>query len=39
MGTFSDYEISTFQEVLFAARSFDDAEAQLLRFFDQLAAA
>jgi phenylalanine-4-hydroxylase len=39
MGTFTDYEISTFQEVLFAAKSFDDAEAQLLRFFDQLAAA
>ena len=37
MGKFSDYEISTFQEVLFAAASFDDAEARLLRFFDQLA--
>ena len=39
MGKFSDYEISTFQEVLFAAASFDDAEARLLRFFDELAAA
>ena len=39
MGEFVDYEISTFQEVLFAAASFDDAEARLLRFFDQLAAA
>ena len=37
MGEFSDYEISTFQDVLFAAASFDDAEARLLRFFDQLA--
>ena len=39
MGKFADYEISTFQEVLFAATSFDDAEARLLRFFDQLEAA
>jgi phenylalanine-4-hydroxylase len=39
MGEFVDYEISTFQDVLFAAASFDDAEARLLRFFDQLAAA
>ena len=39
MGEFVDYEISTFQEVLFAAESFDDAEARLIRFFDQLAAA
>ena len=39
MGKFSDYEISTFQEVLFAATSFDDTEARLLRFFDELAAA
>ncbi|MEO8266319.1 MAG: phenylalanine 4-monooxygenase, partial [Ilumatobacteraceae bacterium] len=39
MGTFVDYEISTFQDVVFAARSFDDAEARLLRFFDELAAA
>lgn len=39
MGKFSDYEISTFQEVLFAASSFDDAEARLLRFFEELAAA
>jgi phenylalanine-4-hydroxylase len=39
MGEFSDYEISTFQEVLFAAESFDDAEVRLLRFFDQLEAA
>jgi phenylalanine-4-hydroxylase len=37
MGEFSDYEISTFQDVVFAADSFDDAEARLLRFFDQLA--
>lgn len=37
MGEFSDYEISTFQEVLFAASSFDDAETRLLQFFDQLA--
>lgn len=37
MGEFRDYEISTFQEVLFAAASFDDAEARLLRFFDDLA--
>lgn len=36
MGRFDDYEISTFQEVLFTAASFDDAEARLLRFFDQL---
>ena len=36
MGEFDDYEISTFQEVLFAAASFDDAEARLLRFFDEL---
>jgi phenylalanine-4-hydroxylase len=39
MGAFDDYEISTFQEVLFAAPTFDDAEARLLRFFDELAAA
>lgn len=39
MGEFVDYEISTFQDVLFAAASFDDAEALLLRFFDQLASA
>jgi phenylalanine-4-hydroxylase len=39
MGEFVDYEISTFQHVLFAADSFDDAEARLLKFFDQLAAA
>jgi phenylalanine-4-hydroxylase len=39
MGAFTDYEISTFQDVLFAAPSFDDAEAWLLRFFDQLEAA
>jgi phenylalanine-4-hydroxylase len=39
MGEFVDYEISTFQNVLFAADSFDDAEARLLKFFDQLAAA
>ena len=37
MGEFTDYEISTFQDVLFAAASFDDAEARLLRFFDDLA--
>jgi phenylalanine-4-hydroxylase len=36
MRAFDDYEISTFQEVLFAADSFDDAEARLLRFFDEL---
>ncbi len=36
MGRFDDYEISTFQEVLFTAASFDDAEARLLRFFDEL---
>jgi phenylalanine-4-hydroxylase len=36
MGRFDDYEISTFQEVLYTASSFDDAEARLLRFFDQL---
>jgi len=36
MGEFVDYEISTFQDVLFAADSFDDAEARLLKFFDQL---
>jgi phenylalanine-4-hydroxylase len=39
MGTFVDYEISTFQDVVFAADSFDDAEARLLRFFDELVAA
>jgi phenylalanine-4-hydroxylase len=39
MGAFVDYEISTFQEVLFAAQSFDDAETRLLEFFDQLEAA
>jgi phenylalanine-4-hydroxylase len=39
MGEFVDYEISTFQDVLFAADSFDDAEARLLRFFGELAAA
>jgi phenylalanine-4-hydroxylase len=39
MGEFVDYEISTFQDVLFAADSFDDAETRLLRFFDELAAA
>lgn len=39
MGKFDDYEISTFQEVLYTAASFDDAEARLLRFFDQLAEA
>jgi phenylalanine-4-hydroxylase len=39
MGEFVDYEISTFQDVLFAADSFDDAETRLLKFFDQLAAA
>ena len=39
MGEFEDYEISTFQEVLYTAASFDDAEARLLRFFDQLAQA
>jgi phenylalanine-4-hydroxylase len=39
MGAFVDYEISTFQEVLFAAASFDDAEARLLRFFDDLTTA
>ena len=38
MGEFVDYEISTFQDVLFAAESFDDAEARLLRFFDRLVA-
>lgn len=38
MGAFVDYEISTFQEVLFSAASFDDAEARLLRFFDEIAA-
>ncbi|MEO7370666.1 MAG: phenylalanine 4-monooxygenase [Ilumatobacteraceae bacterium] len=37
MGVFEDYEISTFQEVLFAADSFDDAEAHLMQFFDHLA--
>jgi hypothetical protein len=37
MGRFEDYEISTFQDVLFTAPSFDDAEARLLQFFDQLA--
>ncbi|MGZ4806417.1 MAG: phenylalanine 4-monooxygenase, partial [Ilumatobacteraceae bacterium] len=36
MGRFVDYEISTFQEVLFTTSSFDDAEARLLRFFDEL---
>jgi phenylalanine-4-hydroxylase len=36
MGAFADYEISTFQDVLFAADSFDDAEARLLRFFDEI---
>jgi phenylalanine-4-hydroxylase len=36
MGRFADYEISVFQEVLFTAASFDDAEARLLRFFDEL---
>ncbi len=36
MGRFVDYEISTFQHVLFTASSFDDAEARLLRFFDEL---
>ena len=36
MGEFSDYEISTFQDVLFGAASFDDAESRLLRFFDEL---
>jgi phenylalanine-4-hydroxylase len=36
MGKFSDYEISTFQHVLFASASFDDAETRLLKFFDQL---
>lgn len=39
MGDFVDYEISTFQGVLFAAASFDDAEARLLKFFDQISAA
>ena len=39
MGKFADYEISTFQQVLFAAESFDEAEVRLLRFFDELAAA
>ncbi|HEY0521400.1 MAG TPA: phenylalanine 4-monooxygenase [Ilumatobacteraceae bacterium] len=39
MGQFTDYEISTFQDVLFAGDSFDDVETRLLRFFDQLAAA
>jgi len=39
MGEFVDYEISTFQHVLFVADSFDDAEARLLKFFDQLTAA
>ena len=39
MGEFVDYEISTFQQVLYSASSFDDAEARLLRFFDELAAA
>ena len=39
MGRFDDYEISTFQEVLFTAASFDDAEARLLRFFDELSRA
>jgi phenylalanine-4-hydroxylase len=39
MGKFVNYEISTFQDVLFAAESFDDAEARLLKFFDQLVAA
>ena len=38
MGAFSDYEISTFQDVLFAADSFHDAESRLLRFFDEIAA-
>ncbi|MEA3186040.1 MAG: phenylalanine-4-hydroxylase [Ilumatobacteraceae bacterium] len=37
MRRFDDYEISTFQEVLFTAASFDDAEAGFLRFLDQLA--
>ncbi len=37
MGAFVDYEISSFQDVLFAAVSFDDAEARLLRFFDEIA--
>ena len=36
MGAFDDYEISSFQDVLFAAASFDEAEARLLRFFDEL---
>ncbi len=36
MGAFSDYEISTFQDVLFATSSFDDAVARLFRFFDDL---
>ena len=39
MGEFDAYEISTFQDVLFVAPSFDDAEARLLRFFDELAQA
>jgi phenylalanine-4-hydroxylase len=39
MGAFDDYEISTFQQVLYTASSFSDVEARLLRFFDQLAAA
>lgn len=39
MGAFSDYEISTFQDVVFAADSFYDAEAKLLRFLDEIAAA
>jgi phenylalanine-4-hydroxylase len=39
MGKFTDYEISTFQDVLFAAASFEDAEARLLRFFEDLASA
>ncbi len=36
MGEFDDYEISSFQDVLFAAASFDDAEARLFRFFDEI---
>lgn len=39
MGRFSDYEISTFQRVLFAADSFYDAEERLLRFFDEISRA
>ena len=39
MGEFDDYEISTFQDVLFAAASFDEAEARLFRFLDEISRA